>query len=98
MNNKDQIKALLIEHHAKIRALGVEQIGLFGSYARSQSHAFSDIDLLVDFREDAENFDNLMKLYDLLESVFRNKKVEIVTKNGLSPHIGPSILKEVEYV
>jgi predicted nucleotidyltransferase len=36
-------------------------------------------------------------VYDILEKLFRNKKVEIVTTNGLSPYIGPQILKEVIY-
>ncbi len=38
-----------------------------------------------------------MTVYDILENLFRNEKVEIVTKNGLSPYIGPQILKEVIY-
>lgn len=76
----------------------MKQIGLFGSYVRAQQNAASDIDLLVDFQEGMENFDNLMELYDLLESAFGGEKIEIVTKNGLSPHIGPQILEEVEYV
>ena len=98
MTNKDQIKALLTSHRIEICAFGVKEIGLFGSYARSQQHEASDIDLLVDFQEGAENFDNLMNLYDFLEKVFKDEKVEIVTKNGLSPYVGPSILREVEYV
>ena len=38
-----------------------------------------------------------MSVYDILENMFRNEKIEIVTKNGLSPYIGPQILKEVIY-
>jgi len=33
-----------------------------------------------------------------MEQLFVNEKVEIVTKNGLSPHIGPKILNEIVYV
>ena len=29
---------------------------------------------------------------------FKNEKIEVVTKNGLSPYIGPKILNEVQYV
>jgi predicted nucleotidyltransferase len=39
-----------------------------------------------------------MAVFDLFEILFVNEKLELVTKNGLSPYIGPSILKEVEYV
>ncbi len=39
-----------------------------------------------------------MPIYDLLEQMFKNQKIEVVTKNGVSPYIGPQILKEVQYV
>jgi predicted nucleotidyltransferase len=39
-----------------------------------------------------------MAVYDLFEKIFKNEKIEVVTKNGLSPHIGPKILEEVQYV
>jgi predicted nucleotidyltransferase len=45
-----------------------------------------------------ENFDNYMAVCDIFEQLFKNEKVEIVTKNGLSPYIGPKILNEVLYV
>jgi hypothetical protein len=78
--------------------LGIRNVGLFGSYGRNEQSVESDIDLLVDFEPEKENFDNLMAVYDLLEKIFKNEKVEVVTMNGLSPYIGPSILKEVQYV
>ena len=58
----------------------------------------SDIDLLIDFESGKENFDNYMAVYDIFESLFKNQKVEVVTKNGLSKYIGPKILKDVMYV
>jgi len=39
-----------------------------------------------------------MAVCDLMEKLFKNKRIEIVTKNGLSPYIGPMILNEVVYV
>ncbi len=39
-----------------------------------------------------------MAAYDILENIFKNQKVEVVTKNGLSKYIGPKILKDVMYV
>jgi len=58
----------------------------------------SDIDILVDFYSEQETFDNLMAIYGILEETFKNYKIEIVTKNGLSKYIGSHILKETEYV
>jgi len=70
----------------------------FGSYSRNDASSTSDIDILIDFDPNLENFDHYMKVYDLLEEAFKNQKVEIVTKNSLSPYFGPEILKKVRYV
>jgi predicted nucleotidyltransferase len=78
--------------------LGISQIGLFGSYVHEKQSGKSDIDILIDFEPDKENYDNFMAAYDLFEQLFKDEKVEIVTKNGLSPYIGSRILNEVEYV
>lgn len=77
---------------------GLSAIGLFGSYLRNEQSAKSDIDLLIDFDPEKENFDNYMAVYDIFETLFKNEKIEIVTKNGLSKYIGPKILKDVMYV
>ena len=53
---------------------------------------------MVDFEPEQENFDNYMAVYDIFETLFKNEKIEIVTKNGLSKYIGPKILNEVMYV
>lgn len=73
-------------------------IGLLGSYLSNEQSEKSDIDLLIDFEPEKENFDNYMAVYDLFEGLFKNEKIEIVTKNGLSKYIGPKILKDVMYV
>ena len=77
---------------------GIKDIGLFGSYVRDEQSAESDIDILIDFEPGKENFDNYMAAYDFIENLFKNERVEIVTRNGLSPYIGPKILSEVQYV
>ncbi|MCH5596884.1 nucleotidyltransferase family protein [Niabella ginsengisoli] len=98
MTNKENIIAALQLHKAELLKFGVQNIGLFGSYLRNEQSQGSDIDLLIDFKPGEENFDNYMAAYDLFENIFKNEKVEIVTKNGLSKHIGPKILNEVMYV
>jgi len=98
MKTKDYILTAIKTHKPDLIRFGVQSVGLFGSYVRNEQTEKSDIDLLIDFDPKKENFDNYMALCDYLDSLFINEKVEIVTKNGLSPHIGPSILKEVQYV
>ena len=97
MTSKEIIIRKLKQHKRDLYHLGVREIGLFGSYTRDEQTSKSDIDILVDFEPEQENFDNFMAVYDLLERLFNNKDVQVVTKNGMSPHIGPKILKEVMY-
>ncbi len=98
MLKKEEILNILHEQKPLLMRFGVNSMGLFGSYVKGLQHKDSDIDLLIDFVPEQETFDNLMNVYDVLEKVFKNYKIEIVTKNGLSKHIGSYILKETEYV
>lgn len=98
MTTKENIISVLKTHKPALSRYGVSNIGLFGSYLRNEQSKRSDIDLLIDFEPDKESFDNYMAVYDIFENLFKNEKVEIVTKNGLSRHIGPKILNEVLYV
>jgi hypothetical protein len=98
MFTRDFILSSIKSNKPELSRLGIREIGLFGSYSRDEQSDVSDIDILIDFYPDKENFDNLIAVYELLERLFKNKKIEIVTKNGLSPYIGPGILNEVKYV
>lgn len=40
---------------------GVKTIGIFGSFVRGEAREGSDVNVIVEFREDAENFDNYIK-------------------------------------
>lgn len=98
MITKEIILQTLKANKLKLSKLGIRNVGLFGSYIRNEQSSESDIDLLIDFEPEKESFDNFMAVYDLFEKLFKNEKIEVVTKNGLSPYIGPQILKEVQYV
>jgi predicted nucleotidyltransferase len=98
MTTKENIITALKSRKAELSKLGVQTIGLFGSYVRNEQSDRSDIDLLIDFEPGKENFDNYMAAYDVFENLFKEEKIEVVTKNGLSPYIGPKILKDVVYV
>ena len=87
----------LRQHREEIRSLGVEKIGLFGSFARGEPAADSDVDLLVEFRREEQSFDNFMRLGFLLEDLLQ-RRVELLTPQSLSPYMGPRILDEVQDV
>ena len=96
--NKETIISTIKDQKNKLQSLGVSTIGLFGSYVSGKQTENSDIDILVDFESSKYNYDNFINLCFLFDSLFENKKVEVVTKKSLSPYIGPKILKTVEYV
>jgi len=98
MTTKSNILNILRTHKEEYSKFGIRKVGLFGSYVRNEQSDKSDIDLFIDFEPGKENFDNYMAVYDLFESIFKHEKIEIVTRNGLSPYIGPAILNEVMYV
>jgi uncharacterized protein len=98
MTNKKSILSTIKSNETEFFRYGIKSIGLFGSYARDEQTENSDIDILIDFEPEKENFDNYMAVYDIIERLFKNQRVEVVTKNGLSPYIGPKILNEVKYV
>lgn len=98
MLSKKGIKDKIASNALLMRQYGISKIGLFGSFAREEQKAGSDIDILIDFQEDKETFDNFMAVCDLLDHLFSGYNVEVATVGGLSPYIGPHILKSVEYV
>ena len=98
MTTKEIIISTLKNKKPELLVFGVSQVGLFGSYAKNAPSHKSDVDILIDFEPGMETFDNFMAVYDLLEDYFGNLNIDLVTKNGLSPYIGPKILEQVEYV
>ncbi len=86
--------------HAKnmLISLGVAKVGLFGSTVRGENTPTSDVDILIDFQKDKETYSNYISVCEQLEKLFTPIRLDIVTMNGLSPHIGKQILNEVEYV
>ena len=67
--------------------------GIFGSYARGDFHADSDLDLLVDFDEGASLFD-LVGLQQFLEDKL-GCKVDLVSRRSLCAELRASILNEM---
>ena len=73
-----KLRALKPELSARYR---VKQLELFGSVVREKQHGKSDIDLLVEFTEDADMFD-LVGLGLFLEERL-HRKVDVVPKRAL---------------
>ena len=97
VGTKDEIVDVIHQNQSQIRVLGVKRVGLFGSFVRGEQRVDSDVDVLVEFEEGQRTFDHFIQLSFLLEDLL-GRRVELATPEALSPHIGPHILKEVEYV
>ena len=98
MLTKQEIFKTIQDNKETIKSFGVTEIGLFGSYVRGDQTEESDIDFLVDYKKGNMDFFKFVDFCDIIENLFKNMKVDVITKNGLSEFIGPYILKEVEYV
>jgi hypothetical protein len=96
VETKKGMLALLAEHQQQLKNLGVKRCGLFGSFARGEQRRECDVDILVEFEPGQKTFDNYMRLAFFLEELL-GRQVDLVTKESLSPYIGPHILREVEY-
>ncbi len=97
VQTKAEVIARIQQQYSVLVALGVAQLGLFGSFVRDEAGPDSDVDVLVDFQEGRKTYRALCAVGDLLEEVL-GRPVEILTRAGLSPYIGPHILNTTEYV
>ncbi len=89
-----QMFKILERNSSLLKKYRVKRIGLFGSLARDEASNKSDIDLLVDFEE--KTFDNFIELAFELEKIF-NRKVDLLTEQGISPYMLPYIKNEVQW-
>jgi uncharacterized protein len=94
VDNKDAIIERIRSVRQRLESLGVKNIGLFGSFAKGHQVPASDVDVLVEFMPEHHTFDNFMEVSFLLEEIL-GRRVEVVTPESLSPHIGPHILREL---
>jgi len=95
MKSVQEIKRTLEELKGKYK---VKEIGIFGSYVRGEQKGKSDLDILVEFEEDAK-----LSLLDVVGleielSDLLGIKVDLVERKSLKPYIGQYILSEVIYV
>lgn len=94
--NKEEILSILKSLKSEIKKkYKVKNLGLFGSYVKKEQKETSDIDILVEFEEDADLF-HLIGLSLFLEESF-NTKVDVVSKSALKKELRDIILQEVIY-
>ena len=96
MNRTTAIEQLA-EHREELRRqFGVASLAIFGSTARDDATAGSDVDLLVEFAHPTGLF-TLIRLQFYLEELL-GTAVDVGTIDGLKPHIRERVLAESIYV
>jgi uncharacterized protein len=94
--NRENVLKLLQENMAVIHSHGIKRIGLFGSGARNEITANSDLDFLIEFIPGKKSFDHFMDAKFFLEDLFK-RKVDLVLIENLKPVLKNRILEEVIY-
>ncbi len=95
MGDLDEIKARLRNLKPELeRRFGVRRIGVFGSVARGEEGAGSDVDILVELAEPIGW--ELIDLQDRLEEVL-GRRVDLVTIGALREEMSASVMREVVF-
>lgn len=95
MQTREDVLRRLKAQQPMMRRLGVRRLGLFGSIARGQGHASSDLDFLVELERNS--FDAYMDLKFFLEDLFKCS-IDLVLADTIKPRLREGILKEAVYV
>lgn len=91
---RDQAIRVLRAHAGEIRARGVTRLALFGSTARGDSRADSDVDVMVDIDEHRKfSLIDLSELRLFLCDIL-GREVDLVEREGLKPYARDGILAD----
>jgi len=85
-DRREEIRKVAASH-------GATELRLFGSRARDEAGAASDVDLLVKLAPERTLLD-LVAIKQDLEDLL-GCSVDVVTEEAISPYIRPQVLKEV---
>ena len=97
MKKKEEVISVLKEKRSDlIKKYHITRIGIFGSVIRDEAVPGSDIDILVDFSDDASLLDHSgLKIY--LENIF-GEPVDVVPERAIRAELRIPILSDVVYI
>ncbi len=95
VRHREEVLEKLKEARADLKQkYSVVRIGVFGSFAKDESTAQSDVDILVELAK--PTFDNYMDLKFKLEDML-GRDVDLVLADTVKPRLKPIIDREVRY-
>ena len=94
--NLKTISEICRNHLTDLHQRGVKSLAVFGSVARGDATASSDIDVLVEFNRPVGLFEFIRLKYYLEE--LTSCRVDLVTHDAIRPTMRENILNEAVYV
>lgn len=91
-NGPEHVLEVLGRNRETISRLGVRRLGLFGSSARREATASSDLDFVVQL--ETKSFDAYMDLKLFLEDLF-GCPVDLVLESAIKPRLRPYIMEDL---
>jgi uncharacterized protein len=89
---REEVQRRLSERRAELAELGVRSLDIFGSVARGEAAADSDVDLLVDFDRSIGLF-HFFRVQRRLEQIL-GCRVDLVMREAVKPQLRDRIFRE----
>jgi len=90
---REKALSLIAENRKKLDRFGVKSLSVFGSVARDEAEADSDVDILVEF-DGQVTFDRFMDTKFFLEDLL-GAKVDLVMQDAIRPRLKPYIMQDL---
>ena len=96
---RSNVLTFLQEHKSEFKSkFGIDQVALFGSFARDEATQDSDIDLLITYvNNPGDVYTNKQNFKKFLKTYF-HRNIDVANKKYLKPFAKENILKEAIYV
>jgi uncharacterized protein len=85
--DRPALRAVCRRHH-------IRWLAVFGSHARGDERGDSDVDVVVEFEPGRTPGLGIIRVAEALRPVFGGRRVDLVTRRGLSPRLRDHILSE----
>ena len=95
LNLKEIIKVIQ-QHKKEFKSLGVEKIGIFGSFAEGRQRPDSDIDIIIKLKGEENYKKRFLSVHNLLSELL-GRKIDLITENSL-PTYKKALLNKAIYV
>jgi predicted nucleotidyltransferase len=79
--------------HQACDQFGTKRIRIFGSVARGEERAESDVDMLVELPQSYDMFTQRLALQERLTEIV-GRRLDLIPEHELNPHIREAVLKE----